>query len=232
MNRAIQRELNLPGAHPPELLRRKEFVYDHAYRTGTLIETVFGAGEISAGDLAVIHRHAEVLEQFSAADGAGLVAAANGAHALGKQDNPAAAPQDARNLLNGIDIRRKVLFRNDLQKPEDARQMRTEKFVVSGNIVQRVRQQYGAGIDIIQTRSMVADNNVRPLVFSRIVFYFRMDIELFKVQQFPEITENAVDQFGRLTEFSRVELLLQRTLAVWHIVSLPQSQKNVLCCAF
>jgi hypothetical protein len=57
-----------------------------------------------------------------------------------------------------------------------------------------------------------------------------MDIELFKVQQFPEITENAVDQFGRLTEFSRVELLLQRRLLFGISFRSPYPKKRSMLC--
>ena len=53
-------------------------------------------------------RHTEVLEQFAAADGAGLVAAADAAHAFGEQDHAPAGAKDARDFLDGVDIRRKT----------------------------------------------------------------------------------------------------------------------------
>ncbi|MPM58627.1 hypothetical protein SDC9_105459 [bioreactor metagenome] len=114
LNRAIQLSLDFLRAHAGELLGRKQLVDDDVHATRPLVQAVLRASQVATGNFRNVHRYAKVLEQLSAADGAGLVSAANGTHALRKQNHTPAAAQHAGNLLDRINIRREVLFWNDL----------------------------------------------------------------------------------------------------------------------
>ena len=183
-----------------------------------LVETILRAGEVSAGDFADVDRHAEVLEQFTTADCRRLVTAADAAHSLREEDHTSAFTDDAGDFLDGIDVRREVLFGNDLEQTEDERQMRAEKLVVPRHKAQRIRQQHRARIDIVQTRRVVAHHDIRSLLLARIILNLDLYAEFFEIEQLPKIAQRAIDRFRRFAELARMELFCECLLRVCHVV--------------
>ena len=80
--------------------------------------------------------------------------------------------------------------------------MRAKELVVSGDKIQRFRQQHNAGIDIVQPGGMVANEDIRSLTGARVVFDFGVHAKFFKIQQAPEIAKGAVDQLWGLFDLS------------------------------
>jgi hypothetical protein len=206
----VEAVLDLLLAHAREILRGEQPVHRHLDLAPALVQAVFGVGEVAAGNPGDEHGHAEMLEHLAAPQGAGLVAAADRAHAFREDDHLAAAAEDPVHRLDRVNIRGEILLGNDLQQSEYEGQVRAEKLVVPRDVVEPMGEEGAARVNVIEPRRVVAHDDVGTFaVVPQVDVVGIMHIELLLEKHFPEIAEAEIRHERRPPELSGEQLFVK-----------------------
>ena len=147
---------------------------------------------------------------MSAAQGAGLVGAGDGAHALGEQDYAPAGADDLYYLPYGVGLVHEVLFRHYLHHAEYHGQVAAEELVVAHDKVEGVRQEGRRGEHIVHARGVVGDYYIAlTAVFGHVVDICKVRVVLLGEHTVHyHFAQQPVDKRGDRMQLPAFKLLL------------------------
>ena len=210
MDGLVEPGLDLLLGHALEILGREEEVDGDVDAAGPLVEAVLGVGEVAAGDLGHEDGHLVVLEELARAEGAGLVRAADGAHAFGEDDDLAAALDDPVDLPRRVEVGHEVALGDHLEKAEDEGQVGAEELVVARHVVEAHGQEGDARVEVVQARGVVRDDEEGALlVLRRVDAVIEAHAQALQEEGSPDVREDDVDEGGRILDPAQRQLFLE-----------------------
>ena len=190
--------------HGFQLFRRKQQIHRHIHTSIPLIQTVFGTGQITPGNVSGIDRHTAGTQKFCGTQGNRLVGTGDAAHAFREDADAAATLKNPLDFAHGIDIRNEVFLRDNLQQAEYHSQVRAEKLIIACHKIHSMGQKRQTSKNIVQAGCMVADHNERSFFLLRIHIEFDRHAQFLFVHHPPDLCQNQIDIFRRLFDFTLV----------------------------
>ena len=163
-----------PDAHVAKLLGGEHTVHADLNAALALVQTVLGIGQITAGDLGIIHGKAQFLQQLGTARNGRLCHAGNGAHALGHDADIAALLCHTQYLAHGIGVGREVLLGDHLHGRQQPMRGETEKFIIAHHKVQPFGPAGRCGELIVHPGGVVGNHHNGAFLFGRVCIIGKM----------------------------------------------------------